>query len=238
VTVKTQRNEPCPCGSGKKYKKCCMLQKRERDVASLGRKEGVQLALSWLNKQHSEAIEAWVEDVWLKEISDEQRSGIASADARIRSIHDINLLEALLSEGSFADVDGEANALKLVLTADDLNLDKAQRDYLKQLPSCTLQLYQVTACQAGQSFSVRDALKDKAKAIVIADSYASRMFDVGDVVGLRLLKTPAGMETSGAIYQIPEAYVAGLKEALLSAKPKERAKILIVNWLKLVAEHV
>ncbi|MDQ6956666.1 MAG: SEC-C domain-containing protein [Mariprofundaceae bacterium] len=238
MTVKTQRNEPCPCGSGKKYKKCCMLQKRERDVASLGRKEGVQLALSWLNKQHSEAIEAWVEDVWLKEISDEQRSGIASADARIRSIHDINLLEALLSEGSFAGVDGEANALKLVLTADDLNLDKAQRDYLKQLPSCALQLYQVTACQAGQSFSVRDALKDKAKAIVIADSYASRMFDVGDVVGLRLLKTPAGMETSGAIYHIPEAYVTGLKEVLLSAKPKERAKILIVNWLKLVAEHV
>ena len=23
---KTQRNEPCPCGSGKKYKKCCMNQ--------------------------------------------------------------------------------------------------------------------------------------------------------------------------------------------------------------------
>ncbi|MEM0143177.1 MAG: SEC-C metal-binding domain-containing protein [Candidatus Parvarchaeum sp.] len=21
---KTGRNEPCPCGSGKKYKKCCM----------------------------------------------------------------------------------------------------------------------------------------------------------------------------------------------------------------------
>ncbi len=22
------RNEPCPCGSGKKYKKCCMLRKK------------------------------------------------------------------------------------------------------------------------------------------------------------------------------------------------------------------
>ena len=22
--VKTGRNEPCPCGSGKKYKKCCL----------------------------------------------------------------------------------------------------------------------------------------------------------------------------------------------------------------------
>ena len=23
-SVKVQRNDPCPCGSGKKYKKCCM----------------------------------------------------------------------------------------------------------------------------------------------------------------------------------------------------------------------
>ncbi len=24
-TIKIGRNEPCPCGSGKKYKKCCMV---------------------------------------------------------------------------------------------------------------------------------------------------------------------------------------------------------------------
>jgi len=26
--VKTGRNEPCPCGSGKKYKKCCLLEEQ------------------------------------------------------------------------------------------------------------------------------------------------------------------------------------------------------------------
>ena len=238
MTVKVQRNEPCPCGSGKKYKKCCMLQKREQSVASLGRKEGVQLALTWLNQHYSEAIEAWVEKVWLDAISDEQRAGIASADARIRSIHDINLLEQLLSEGNFLDIDGESCALTLVLAADDLGLNDAQRDYLKQLPTCALQLYQVTACQAGQSFTVCDALKDKGKEIVIVDSYASRMFEEDDVVALRLLETPAGMETSGAIYHIPEAYVQELKEALLTAKPKEHAKVLTARWLELVAAHV
>jgi hypothetical protein len=24
MTEKIKRNDPCPCGSGKKYKKCCM----------------------------------------------------------------------------------------------------------------------------------------------------------------------------------------------------------------------
>jgi uncharacterized protein YecA (UPF0149 family) len=26
IGVKTGRNDPCPCGSGKKYKKCCALK--------------------------------------------------------------------------------------------------------------------------------------------------------------------------------------------------------------------
>lgn len=238
MTVKIQRNESCPCGSGKKYKKCCMLQKREQNVASLNRKEGVQLALSWLNQHHSKPVEAWVEHVWLVDISDEQRAGIASADARIRSIHDINLLEQLLSEGSFEGVTGEPNVLKLVLAANDLNLDKVQQDYLKQLPLCPLQLYQITACQAGRSFAVRDALDDSAEMIEIVDSYGSRMFEKGDVAGLRLLQTPAGWETSGAIYHIPEAYVSTLKKDLLLADPKEWVKVLVACWLKLVAAHV
>src|SRR5689334_17226105 len=29
ATMKIQRNEPCPCGSGKKYKKCCEAKDRE-----------------------------------------------------------------------------------------------------------------------------------------------------------------------------------------------------------------
>jgi hypothetical protein len=33
VDVRTEpkigRNEPCPCGSGKKYKKCCRLKRKE-----------------------------------------------------------------------------------------------------------------------------------------------------------------------------------------------------------------
>ena len=31
---KVGRNDPCPCGSGKKYKKCCMEKDEERAAAS------------------------------------------------------------------------------------------------------------------------------------------------------------------------------------------------------------
>ncbi len=30
AAVKVGRNDPCPCGSGKKYKKCCFEKDQER----------------------------------------------------------------------------------------------------------------------------------------------------------------------------------------------------------------
>ena len=36
---KTGRNEPCPCGSGKKYKKCCLVRAEERRAEAMVEKE-------------------------------------------------------------------------------------------------------------------------------------------------------------------------------------------------------
>ena len=33
--MKIGRNEPCPCGSGKKYKKCCLLTKTQASPVSV-----------------------------------------------------------------------------------------------------------------------------------------------------------------------------------------------------------
>ena len=33
--MKASRNDPCPCGSGRKYKKCCLLKERNRDARDL-----------------------------------------------------------------------------------------------------------------------------------------------------------------------------------------------------------
>ncbi|MBI5641036.1 MAG: SEC-C domain-containing protein [Nitrospirae bacterium] len=39
--MKTGRNDPCPCGSGKKYKKCCLAE----SVSAAGREEPIQKSL-------------------------------------------------------------------------------------------------------------------------------------------------------------------------------------------------
>ena len=39
MNLKAGRNEPCPCGSGKKYKKCCMQAKEINENAKRSLKE-------------------------------------------------------------------------------------------------------------------------------------------------------------------------------------------------------
>jgi len=41
---KIKRNEPCPCGSGKKYKKCCRLQQTSDQSFSWMDNDGIHFA--------------------------------------------------------------------------------------------------------------------------------------------------------------------------------------------------
>jgi len=237
VARKIQRNEPCPCGSGKKYKQCCIRKERDRVASSLHRKEAVQHALVWLSQQFQAQIDDWVKDDWLADISEAQAAEISRADPKIRSIHDINLLEQLVAQGRFDNMVGENRPLQLILDSDEVGLDAEQRAYMTQLSEQPLRLYRVVACKPGESFTVQDQFHNGA-AVEVLDTYASRMFDVGDSVGLRLLEFNGTWETSGAIYHIPDAYVAELASRLSQAEDQQHSTILIRTWLELVALHV
>ncbi len=51
---KVSRNDPCPCGSGKKFKKCCEGQKKTRTFQVLSSESKVQGISSVLLKKPAE----------------------------------------------------------------------------------------------------------------------------------------------------------------------------------------
>ena len=238
MSKKVQRNAPCPCGSGKRYKRCCKVNERDQMVASANRRDGVMHAITWVSQHYTKQTDQWVDEVWLAGISEEQRTGVALADATIRSIHDTNLLEYMVAEGRYKDMEGENRPLQLILNAADLDLDTAQCAYLKQLSERPLRLYKVVSCEAGESFTVTDVMQEKGDEITIDDVYASRMLDVDDVVGLRLMQTPAGWEASGAVYHFPTEYLSELGDLLRESSDESFSATLIHFWIKLVAAHV
>jgi hypothetical protein len=50
------RNEPCPCGSGKKYKKCCLLKKDELATRQREKQSAAPRALDWLSARYPEEV--------------------------------------------------------------------------------------------------------------------------------------------------------------------------------------
>ena len=234
---KVQRNEPCPCGSGKKYKQCCMAKENSQGASRANCRRGIQIALGWVNSTYKNEIDNWVGDVWLENMSEEQRKGIASAHPGIRSIHDVNLLEDLVAEGNFDGMNGENRPLQLILDA-DIGLDDEQRNYLSQLAERPLQLYRISDVKMNESFTVQSHPDNSSEPITINDTSSSQMFDVDDVVGLRLIQSGDVWETSGAIYHIPEEYVDELLVALEAAGEAAYSKTLTRYWLNLVSQHV
>jgi len=238
VARKVQRNDPCPCGSGKKYKRCCQIKANAIASGRVNRRRGIQVALGWVSHAHEEAIAKWVDDVWLEGMSEEQNEGIGSAHPAIRGIHDVNLLEYLVAEGHLEGLEGEDSPLQLILNA-DIGLDDDQKSYLKQLAERPLQLYMVTDVVMNKSFTVQAHPENGSEPVTIEDSSSSTMFDVGDIVGLRLMLSDGAWETSGAIYHIPDEYVEGLLAELESTEDQAAySKALSHFWLELVAQHV
>lgn len=57
---KVGRNDPCTCGSGKKYKQCCMLKKGGSGVKR-------KIAAKWLNPKQQPQAEGEKEEINLME---------------------------------------------------------------------------------------------------------------------------------------------------------------------------
>jgi len=54
----TARNAPCPCGSGRKYKKCCLPGKEENEVLKFAAASLVETDLDGLSNRANELIRA------------------------------------------------------------------------------------------------------------------------------------------------------------------------------------
>lgn len=235
--AKVQRNDPCPCGSGKKYKQCCLAKDKSVGASRANRRRGVQIALGWVNKTYGEQIGSWVDNIWLEGLSEDQLKGIHSAHPGIRSVHDVNLLEELVAEGAFEGMEGENRPLQLILDA-DIGLDDEQKSFLSQLAERPLRLYRVSNVETNKSFTVEHHPSDGSDPITIEDSSASSIFDVDDIVGLRLLESDGVWETSGAAYHFPIDFVPELLSRIEAAGEGGYSKALTRYWLELVAQHV
>jgi hypothetical protein len=157
---KTGRNDPCPCGSGKKYKRCC-LEKRavEQSIWLQQRDESDELTTAMI-RYARDAFEDFVGDAWkdfhLGEVS---RPFSWTADEQMIFMPyflfhwdpgSVGKRKRKLPEGGVV--------AQAFLQTNGRRLTELQRKILEQAMRQPVSFYQVLASKPGESFQLADVL--------------------------------------------------------------------------------
>lgn len=211
MSNKIGRNDPCPCGSGRKYKKCCLAQRQtasrrmaaERSARER-RNEVVGHALAWLRRHHEEALLAALDEFETAAVTEDGRS-LTSSDLEY---FEMQALEWVLAEG-VAEVDGREVRLRDLVLGGGIVLEADQRLWFERSTEEPLRLWKILRTEPGEGVELQSLLDDGADPVWAKERTASRTLRRLDVVAARLGRWQGDWEIA-AIYQIPDREVFGL----------------------------
>ncbi len=206
MNVKIGRNDLCHCGSGKKFKHCHGATANEPSGQTQPHANAVTIALNWLNTWHRKAfsqaqqnnLKMALESIFDNE--DQIHEALKSMTPDIWEQIDRNATELLLSQGDIF-VKGQYPIIpELLLSASGPKLNPIQRDWIEQLQSRPLRIYDVTAVQPGVGVTLCDAIETNLPPVTVIERAGSLGMRVGMQIGARLMRVGEQWQLSGAIY--------------------------------------
>jgi hypothetical protein len=207
VSNKVGRNEPCPCGSGKKYKNCCAKAAVQALQAAQAHDGAVPRAMDWLARVHQKAFGAALQReideaacACFDDDADAAHRALAGLDDESWQQIQINLCEWLLAEGDIEVHGVERRVSELLLGPGGPLFEAAQRAWIEQLAQRPLRLYDITEVVPGSGLTLCDAVDTAAAPIVVAEREGSRTLKVGMQIGARIMQVADGWQLSGAVY--------------------------------------
>ncbi len=203
---KTGRNDPCPCGSGKKYKHCCGQPAAPVAASAESHEGAVERAVAWLVQHHRKAFAVALQnamDEAVREVfddEDEARAALAGSGEALWQNLQINLTEWLLAEGDILVKGEHQRVAGLLLGPRGPLLATGQRAWLEQLARRPLRLYDVTAVAPGVGVTVCDALDTAQPPLVVDERTGSQSMHAGMQVGARVMEVAGRRQFSGAMF--------------------------------------
>jgi hypothetical protein len=200
------RNDLCPCGSGKKYKKCCLASE---DTSAARRREeqaAVQTALDWLNRHYPEEVGEAMHFHFLGEPDEEKLAAINAAAERFEQMLVINIGEWLLADAELAINGRDIPAIDLVLGKGGPVLSAHGREWLREIGKRPLSLYEVREVKLDEGLLLADMLKPHDPPVWVRERSATRFVVPWDIFGTRLaLQDDCDLIMTGAVYPLERA---------------------------------
>ncbi|MBU0986817.1 MAG: SEC-C domain-containing protein [Proteobacteria bacterium] len=163
--MKTGRNAPCPCGSGKKYKKCC-LDKAEPPLDLLWRRLGnthdrlIDKLLTFVNRSFGELAMILAMDEFL--LWPETDLPEDTADGHIQLFTPWFVFNWVCDPGDFdPDLRIPAHQTVAQIYAQDQSseLDELERRLIDAAVNRPYSFLEVVSCNPGQGFRLKDILQ-------------------------------------------------------------------------------
>ena len=101
--MKLARNDPCSCGSGKKYKHCCLhlsVVQTQPPVQAKAHDGAIEKSMAWLSTHQRKGWQVAFSRLMEELLDERDREAVSKLDEETIVGIQINLTEWLLAEGS------------------------------------------------------------------------------------------------------------------------------------------
>jgi hypothetical protein len=211
------RNDPCPCGSGKKFKRCCLGKQDAAGAFTAHDRESAQVKLAdfaFRGELDEERLVAGVAfwKGWLEaHPEDEGRPGMDLEE----SIHAFGTWFAF----DFRLASGQT-VLERMLQREAARLTRGEREYLARMRDSHLRPYQVTDLKAGEALRLIDLWTGKQT--WVRERLGTSQLVRWDLLAVRLMR---GADDELVIDGQPYLYPVRAKDALLRDLKRAHRKL-------------
>ena len=210
------RNDPCPCGSGRKYKQCCLLKAAQAVSAR-----------EYLPAERISAIDAVREVISRAEFASEVEAAEAAFVACMDALPDPEDPDVIEDSSPFFQAwlmfDFELRpgrtAVDLCLVRQSSRLRSGERRYLELVHEATLRPYEVAAVRPGEGMDLVDLWTGDR--VQVRERAASQQIVPWIVLGARVMPGEDGVPViEGPIYPYPQT----LREPILKELKREHRR--------------
>lgn len=197
---KIGRNEPCPCGSGKKYKKCCLAKEQGKATRLRDESTVAKSALDWLGGQYPDGVRTAIQTGYYTGLKKAEKQALDELPAEKKDLLSINIGEWLLTDAKIAVEDESKPVRELLLGEAGSVFSDAGRSWLASLGERSLSLFEVRQLKPGAGLLLKDILSSESPEVWVAESKLSRGLVLWDIFGARLVQNGEEYKLSGAVY--------------------------------------
>ncbi len=224
--MKIQRNDPCPCGSGKKYKHCCLAaaaaEEESPDILALRRVRGslegyIPRMQRFIDETYGDSAfaEAWTEFF----LFDEEDLGVDNPHAQLFTpwfFHHWtpDPADSMIEDDSLFG----RSPTEVFLERRARQIDPTLRNYLQGCLTAAFSFHEVLSCQPGHGFRARDLFTGQV--VDVLERQGTEALAVGDILYAQIAQVEGiAMLEATASFSLPltkSLEVIDLREELVS----------------------